>query len=124
MSHTSMNHNRLVGSLNPCNAGGLVWRLRHLLFIYSLWGGDVMSGLKGNVDSFVGIDVSKDKFDVCGITGEEAKLFQFSTTMDRKGFEKLKGHLGTISVSSVLIGMESTASYHVCLLYTSPSPRD
>ena len=74
-----------------------------------------MSGLKGNVNSYVGIDVSKDKFDACGITGEEAKLFQFSATMDRNGFEKLKGHLGTISVSSVLIGMESTASYHVNL---------
>jgi len=74
-----------------------------------------MSGLKGNVNSYVGVDVSKDKFDACGITGEETKLFQFSTTMDRKGFEKLKGHLGTISVSSVLIGMESTASYHVNL---------
>ena len=45
-----------------------------------------MSGLKGNVNSYVGIDVSKDKFDACGITGKEAKLFQFSATMDRKGF--------------------------------------
>ena len=74
-----------------------------------------MTGLKDNVGSFVGIDISKDKFDACGITGEEANLFQFSATMDRKGFEKLKGHLGAISVSSVLIGMESTASYHVNL---------
>ena len=55
-----------------------------------LIGGDAMSGLKGRFDGFVGIDVSKDKFDACGITGDEAKLFQFSTTMDRKGFEKLK----------------------------------
>ena len=74
-----------------------------------------MSGLKGNVNSFVGIDISKDKFDACGITGDEANLFQFSATMDRKGFEKLKGHLGAVSTSSVLIGMESTASYHVNL---------
>src|SRR5450830_627521 len=74
-----------------------------------------MSGLKGNGDSYIGIDVSKDKFDACGITGDEAKLFQFSATMDRKGFEKLKGHLGAVSTSSVLIGMESTASYHVNL---------
>ncbi|MHB9097610.1 MAG: IS110 family RNA-guided transposase [Syntrophales bacterium] len=74
-----------------------------------------MSGLKGGFDSFVGIDVSKDKFDVCGITRDEAKLFQFSATMDRKGFEKLKDHLAVVSVSSVLIGMESTASYHVNL---------
>jgi transposase len=35
--------------------------------------------------------------------------------MDRKGFEKLKKHLGSASGSSVLIGMESTASYHVNL---------
>ncbi len=74
-----------------------------------------MSGLKGGFDSFIGIDVSKDKFDACGISGDEEKLFQLSATMDRKGFEKLKGHLADVSVSSVLIGMESTASYHVNL---------
>jgi transposase len=74
-----------------------------------------MSGLRGGFDGFVGIDISKDKFDACGITEDEAKLFQFSTTMDRKGFEKLKGHLAAVSLSSVLIGMESTASYHVNL---------
>lgn len=74
-----------------------------------------MSGLKGRFDCFVGIDVSKDKFDTCGIRGDEAKLFQFSETMDRKGFDKLKGHLAAVSISSVLIGMESTASYHVNL---------
>ena len=74
-----------------------------------------MSGLKGSFNGFIGIDVSKDKFDVCGITGDESKLFQFSTTMDRKGFDKLKGHLAAVSISSVLIGMESTASYHVNL---------
>ena len=78
-------------------------------------GGDAMSGLKGSFDGFVGIDVSKDKFDACGITGGEVKLFQFSAAMDRKGFEKLKGHLAAASISSILIGMESTASYHVDL---------
>ena len=74
-----------------------------------------MSGLKGNFNRIVGIDVSKDKFDACGITGEEVKLFQISMAMDRKGFEKLKKQLSSFSVSSVLIGMESTASYHVNL---------
>ena len=69
-----------------------------------------MTGLKGNVNSYVGIDISKDKFDACGITEEETKLFQFSAAMDRNGFEKLKGHLGAVSESSVLIGMESTAA--------------
>lgn len=71
-----------------------------------------MSGLKSSFSSFVGIDISKDKFDACGITREETKLFQISATMDRKGFEKLKGHLAG---SSILIGMESTATYHVNL---------
>jgi len=74
-----------------------------------------MSGLKGRFDVFIGIDISKDKFDTFGITNDEVKLFQFSATMDRQGFEKLKGHLAAASVSSVLIGMESTASYHVNL---------
>jgi hypothetical protein len=58
-------------------------------FSFHLLEGEAMSGLKGGFDSFVGIDVSKDKFDACGITGDEVKLFQFSATMDRKGFEKL-----------------------------------
>ena len=43
-----------------------------------------MTGLKCKVDSFVGIDISKDKFDACGITGEDNKLFQLSATMDNK----------------------------------------
>jgi transposase len=81
-----------------------------------LIGGGKMS-LKGGFDCFVGVDISKDKFDACGITGEEVKLFQFSAAMDRKGFEKLKGHLAAVSISSVLIGMESTASYHVNLVH-------
>jgi transposase len=71
-----------------------------------------MSGLKDGFECFVGIDISKDKFDVCGVARDEAKLFQFSAAMDRKGFEKLKGHLAG---SSVLIGMESTATYHINL---------
>ncbi len=78
-------------------------------------GGDAMSGSRRPFQGFVGIDVSKDKFDACGIRGDGAKLFQFSTTMDRKGFEKLKSHLSFVSPDSILIGMESTASYHVNL---------
>jgi transposase len=35
--------------------------------------------------------------------------------MDRNGFEKLKSHLSSVPLGSVLIGMESTASYHVNL---------
>jgi transposase len=74
-----------------------------------------MSDLKSGFECFVGIDISKEKFDACGVNGESKKLFQISVTMDRKGFEKLKGHLSVAPISSVLIGMESTASYHVNL---------
>jgi transposase len=63
----------------------------------------------------VGIDVSKDKFDACGIKEDGTKRFEFSAAMDRKGFEKLKDHLGSSPTASALIGMESTASYHVNL---------
>ena len=74
-----------------------------------------MSGSRRPFQSFVGIDVSKDKFDACGIREDGAKLFQFSALMDRNGFEKLKSHLFSVPIDSVLIGMESTASYHVNL---------
>jgi transposase len=74
-----------------------------------------MSGSRRPFQAFVGIDVSKDKFDACGIRENGAKLFQFSATMDRNGFEKLKSHLSSVPMGSVLIGMESTASYHVNL---------
>ncbi len=74
-----------------------------------------MSGSKRPFQDFVGIDVSKDKFDACGIREDGAKLFQFSALMDRKGFEKLRSHLSSVPMGSVLIGMESTASYHVNL---------
>jgi len=74
-----------------------------------------MSGLRGLFQGFVGIDVSKDKFDACGIREDGTKLFQFSAAMDRNGFEKLKMHLSSVPIASVLIGMESTASYHVNL---------
>ena len=62
---------------------------------------------------FVGIDVSKDKFDACGIGGEGEKIFSLTATMDRKGFEKLILHLKR--KSSLLLGLESTACYHIAL---------
>mgnify|MGYP003612600039 CR=1 FL=1 len=37
-----------------------------------------MSRSKGEFAGFVGIDVSKDKFDACGITRDAEKLFQCS----------------------------------------------
>ena len=62
---------------------------------------------------FVGIDVSKEKFDACGIGDEGKKSFSISCPMNREGFDKFILHLP--GATSLLIGMESTASYHIVL---------
>jgi len=60
---------------------------------------------------FVGIDVSKEKFDACGIGDDGKKVFSVTCPMNREGFEKLILQLP----ETALIGMESTASYHIAL---------
>jgi transposase len=66
---------------------------------------------------FLGIDISKDKFDACciGIGGE--KHFQISASMDKAGFDELLNRLSSVEGprESILIGMESTACYHINL---------
>jgi transposase len=66
---------------------------------------------------FLGIDVSKETFDACCINAKGERLFSLSTSMNRKGFEELIKQLSCQSVSqeSVLVGMESTACYHINL---------
>jgi transposase len=66
---------------------------------------------------FLGIDISKDKFDACCIDHTGETLFRVSLSMDKTGFEELIKKLSSHSVSkeSVLIGMESTACYHITL---------
>jgi transposase len=63
---------------------------------------------------FVGLDVSKEKFDVCCIGEEGEKVFTLTCSMDRGGFEKLITQLPE-DKTSFLLGMESTASYHIPL---------
>ena len=63
---------------------------------------------------FVGIDVSKDKFDACGIGEAGERVFSLAAAMDRKGFEKLLLHLKG-KECSLLLGLESTACYHIAL---------
>ena len=67
--------------------------------------------------SFLGIDISKDKFDAYCIDMKGEKHFYLSCSMDRAGFEKLVNRLETLSIpqESLLIGMESTACYHLNL---------
>jgi transposase len=62
---------------------------------------------------FVGIDVSKEKFDACGIGDDGTKVFSVTCPMNREGFEKLMLHVP--KETSPLLGMESTASYHIAL---------
>ena len=62
---------------------------------------------------FVGIDVSKDTFDACGIGEGGETRFSLASSMDRKGFEKLLAHLK--GRDSLLLGLESTACYHSTL---------
>jgi hypothetical protein len=38
---------------------------------------------------YVGIDVSKEKFDACGIGAQGKKTFSVSCSMNREGFDKL-----------------------------------
>ena len=66
---------------------------------------------------FLGIDISKDKFDACCIDHTGETIFQVSLSMSRVGFEELSKRLSSLSVpkESILIGMESTACYHITL---------
>jgi transposase len=64
---------------------------------------------------FVGIDVSKDKFDACGIGERGEKVFVVSLQMNKQGFEDLLLRLPKKNTASLLFGMESTASYHIAL---------
>jgi transposase len=66
------------------------------------------------MNCFVGIDVSKEKFDVCGIGEQGEKVFSLACAMDQEGFEKLVVRLPE-DKTSFLLGMESTASYHIPL---------
>ena len=66
---------------------------------------------KSSFSSFLGVDISKDKFDAYCIDMNGEKQFYLSCSMDRTGFEKLVSRMESLSMprESLLIGMESTA---------------
>jgi len=66
------------------------------------------------MNCFVGIDVSKEKFDACCIGEQGEKVFSLACTMSRQGFENFSLRLPA-DKTSLLLGMESTASYHIAL---------
>lgn len=72
---------------------------------------------RGKWTYFIGIDISKSSFDACCINRDGKKIFHISTTMDREGFQDLMKKISALSVpkESLLVGMESTACYHVNL---------
>ncbi len=59
---------------------------------------------------YVGIDVSKEKFDACGIGDEGKKLFSLSCSMNRDGFDKFVMQLTKMSMR------------HRCLSVWNPRP--
>jgi transposase len=65
----------------------------------------------------LGIDISKEKFDACCIGSNGEKLFRVSASMNKVGFDELLMKVSSIAVpkDSILIGMESTACYHINL---------
>ena len=66
---------------------------------------------------FVGVDISKEKFDVCCISRKGETLFRITASMDIGGFDTFLSNLQSLSVAKdrILIGMESTACYHINL---------
>lgn len=64
-----------------------------------------------SLKAFVGIDISKDKFDACCIGKSGEKFFQASFPMSRTGFDKLIQclTLSRLPGGAILIDMESTA---------------
>ena len=72
---------------------------------------------KSSFSGFLGVDISKDKFDAYCIDINGEKHFYLSCSMDRAGFEKLVNRLESLSIprENLLVGMESTACYHINL---------
>jgi transposase len=66
---------------------------------------------------FLGIDISKEKFDACCIGSNGERLFRVSASMNKGGFDELLMKVSSIAKpkDSILIGMESTACYHINL---------
>jgi transposase len=91
--------------MSPCHYGGLAGGIPVFLILPQ----EVLV-----MNCFVGIDVSKEKFDACGIGKQEEKIFSVTCSMNRGGFDKFLVQLPK-DKTSFLLGMESTASYHIPL---------
>ena len=74
-----------------------------------------MARARGKV--YVGIDVSKEKFDACCVDEGGERKFVATFSMDSDGFRLFLRKLASVieGKKTVLIGMESTACYHINL---------
>ncbi|MFQ5976341.1 MAG: IS110 family transposase, partial [Candidatus Hydrothermarchaeales archaeon] len=63
---------------------------------------------------YLGIDVSKDKFDYAAVDPEVTTIKKGSLPMSREGFNRLGKLIG--KYSRVVVGFESTGTYHINLL--------
>ncbi|MGA1863418.1 IS110 family transposase [Deferribacter thermophilus] len=70
--------------------------------------------MKNNFSFFVGIDISKDKFNYCIINESMETLKQGETSMDYDGFQSFNDIIHQFKNS--VIALESTGSYHLNLL--------
>jgi transposase len=65
---------------------------------------------------FLGIDISKDSFDVTLLTSSGEIRLQKKFSMDRNGFNTLLEHLSPYPKDNLLYAMEATGIYHLPLL--------
>jgi len=65
---------------------------------------------------FLGIDISKDSFDVTLLESSGEIKLQEKLSMDRDGFDTLLEYLSSYSKEELLVSMEATGIYHLPLL--------
>lgn len=68
------------------------------------------------IKQFIGIDISKDSFDVTLLEGSGEMKLEVKLAMDREGFDTLLEHLSSYSKEELLVAMEATGIYHLPLL--------
>ncbi len=65
---------------------------------------------------FIGIDISKDSFDVTLLESSGEIKLEVKLLMNKDGFDTLLKHLSTYSKEEILVAMEATGIYHLPLL--------
>ncbi|DAB33015.1 MAG TPA: IS110 family transposase [Sulfurospirillum sp. UBA11407] len=68
------------------------------------------------IKQFIGIDISKDSFDVTLLQSSGEIKLEVKLTMNKEGFDTLIKYLSSYSKEELLIAMEATGIYHLPLL--------